>query len=222
MFISRAQSDQSGNSFNEDACKIKIVRLNAMGIDPKNAGKTYFTGYDQMQKTNWKNAVDYYKNNPSLLARDTETYLRYQAGVQLMLEKTDFPGNDRATRTVILVRNEHDKVVANSEVGDELKAKHGVNESHATFRTVSLGSERRNCTVTRVPYSRISGFYFAEQEPGQNDCGFLRDSENEFTADTSGLKTLFVEKDVGSGRDTEPFRDTYLKWEKGGYKKLTK
>ena len=225
-FIKRAQSQQSINSFNEDACKIKMCRLNAMGITPKDAEPIYFTGEDPMakpdQKKNWKKTVDYYKNNPDLLARDTETYLRYQSGVQLMLEKTDFPGNDHATRTVILVRNEHDDVVANSEVGDELKAKHGVNESHGTFRTVSLDHYRRNCTVTRVPYSRISGFYFAEQYPGQGDCGFLDDDENEFTADTSGLKTLFVKKDVGSGEDTEPFRNTYLKWEKGGYKKLTK
>jgi hypothetical protein len=214
-FIQRAQASQAGNSFNVEACKMKMVRLNAMGIEPDKASKDYFTGHTSSQKTHWREAKEYYKDHPDELARDTATYLRYQSAVQIALENCDLPGKDPATRTIIISRTEKDNVMSKSEVGHEMQAKHGVNESHGAFKTVVV--EGDNLTMTRVPYSRISGIFMAEQTPGGRDSGFLGDSENEFTADTSGLKTLFVEKNCHSGRDLEPYRVKYIEWENAGY-----
>ena len=214
-FIAQSQKSQAGNSFNKDACKLKMVRLNAMGIDPDKASADYFTGYTTTQKRHWSEAKNYYKNHPDELARDTATYLRYQSAVQIALEQCNLPGNDPATHTIILARTEDDKVMAKSKVGHEMQAKHGVNESHSVFKTVVVDGD--NLTMTRVPYSRISGIFMAEQNPGKGDTGFLGDSENEFTADTSGLKTMFVEANTHRGKDLKPYREKYIKWEKAGY-----
>ena len=214
-FIKDAQASQAGNSFDLNSCKLKMARLNAQGIKPEDADKYYFTGKTDFQTTNWAAAKEHYEKHPDELARDTATYLRYQSAVQLALENCDFPGRDAATRSVILGRTEKDDVMANSTVGKEMQAQHGVNESHGAFRTVVI--EGDNLTITRVPYSRISGLYMAERTPGGNDTGFYGDGENEFTADTHGLKTLFVEAHVSSRKDLEPYRKQYIKWEKAGY-----
>lgn len=214
-FIRKAQADQAGNSFAHDSCKMKMVRLNAQGIKPDDADQSYFTGISDYQTKNWADAKKYYEDHPDELARDTETYLRYQSAVQIALENTNFEGKDPATRSILLGRTEDDNVMANSKVGHEMQAKHGVNESHGIFQTVVV--EGSNLTVTRVPYSRISGIYFAERKPGTNRAGFCGNDENEFTADTSGLKTMYVKEHVGSGENMKPYRETYIKWEKDGY-----
>lgn len=214
-FIERSQDSQAGNSFAVDSCKMKMVRLNAMGMDPDKASKTYFTGHDSAQKAHWREAQEYYKDHPDLLARDTATYLRYQSAVQIALEQCNLPGKDPASRTIIISRTEKSGVMSKSEVGHEMKAKHGVNESHGAFKTVVITGD--NLTMTRVPYSRISGIFMAEKTPGSRESGFLGDSENEFTADTSGLKTMFVKEHVSSGEDLEPYRVKYIEWEKAGY-----
>ena len=212
-FITVSQKSQGGDSYNYDACKMKIVRLNALGIKPSEAEKRgYFIG---LKKKNWKDAVDYYKKNPAEFARDTETYVRYQSALSIALENTTMPGNDPKSRSMILARTEDDKVVSTSTPGGELKAKHGVNESHSMFRTTVVTGD--NLTMVRVPYSRISGTFMAESRPGSNSCAYLGDSENEADADTNGLRVLFVGK-VQSGEDLEKYRRQYLAWENNNYK----
>lgn len=216
-FIQRGQSSQSGNSFGYESCKVKMARLNAQGIDLDKADKKYFTGATSDQIDNWNMAKEYYKAHPEALARDTETYLRYQSAICVALENSKFENNDPKTRTVILGRTEDNDVMAKSKVGHEMNAKHGVNESHGVFQTVVV--EGDNLTIARVPYSRISGVYFAEPYPGANDAGFHSNSENEFTADTSGLKVMFVKAHVYSGQSLQKYDyiKDFLEWEKNKY-----
>ena len=215
-FITKGQHSQGGDSYNYDSCKMKVVRLNALNIDFEEAKKRYYMSENRSEFQTVLRAFEYYKNNPDELERDTQTYLRYQSGVVVALENCAFPGNDIANRSVLLARTENKNIVGNSKIGGEWLAKKGVNESHAVFRTVRVFNTE--LTVMRVPYSRISGIYLAEGDPGKPySDAFHSDSENEFTADTSGLKTLYIGS-VFSGQDLEKYRQQYIQWEQNGYK----
>ena len=220
-FIPKWQSAQSSDSYDDsnpdlDACKLKIARLNALGItNLKDAEQRFYIGVNNnYHQKNIKAAFQYYQNNPDELERDTQTFLRYQSGIVVALENCAFPGNDIANRSVLLMRSENANIIGNSQIGSEWQAQKGINESHSIFRqTYIFGTE---LTITRVPYSRISGMFFAERYPGNNKCCFLSDGENEFNADTSGLKTLYIgTRPTGKAKD---FHDQFLKWEQNGYK----
>lgn len=213
-FITEWQGAQAGNSYNFDSCKCKLARLNALGIDVEEAKKRYFMGVNS-QKRYFEAAIDYYKNNPDELERDTQTYLRYQSGIVVALENCQFPGNDIANRSVFLARTEESSLAGKSIVGGEWLAKKGVNESHSVFKTVVVKGDQ--LTMTRVPYSRISGMFLSERNPGKNDDAFYGDSENEFVVDASDLKTLYIGS-VFSGQDLEKYRQQYIQWEQNGYK----
>ena len=43
------------------------------------------------------------------------------------------------------------------------------------------GSGTYEGTVQAVPHSKVLGSYLMEATPGQGDCGFFTDAENEFT-----------------------------------------
>ena len=220
-FIPKWQSAQGSDSYDKsnpdlDACKLKIARLNALGItNLKDAKQRFYIGVNNnYHQKNIKAAFQYYQNNPDELERDTQTFLRYQAGIVVALENCAFPGNDIANHSVLLMRSENANIIGNSQIGSEWQAQKGINESHSIFRqTYIFGTE---LTITRVPYSRISGMFFAERYPGNNNCCFLSDGENEFNADTSGLKTLYIgTRPTGKAKD---FHDQFLKWEQNGYK----
>jgi len=215
-FIARSQDSQAGDSYGADACKMKIVRLNAMGIKPGDAErKGYYMGKGTYREHNMKDAMDYYKDYPDELLRDTETFMQYQGALQVMLENTDLPYADKATRTILLGRTESGDVLRGMRAGQEATHGRGVVESHAMFRSVSVhGGE---LTIVRVPFDRINGCFMCEREPGSNGSGFLGDGENEMTADTNGLKVLYVGH-AGNGKDLKPYYDKYIQWEKNGYK----
>ena len=213
-FIPNWQGAQAGNSYNFHSCKCKLARLNALGFDINDAQKRYFMGVNS-QKRHFEAAIDYYKNNPDELERDTQTYLRYQSGIVVALENCKFPGNDIANRSVFLARTEENTLAGKSIVGGEWLTKKGVNESHSVFKTVVVKGDQ--LTMTRVPYSRISGMFFTERNPGKNDDAFYGDGENEFVVDASELKTLYIGS-VFSGQDLEKYRQQYIQWEQNGYK----
>lgn len=215
-FITSGQHSQGKDSYYPEACKMKLARLNALGIDFKDAEKYYYTSANRPKFYKYlTDAVDYYKKNPDELERDTQTYLRYQSGVVVALENCKFPGNDIANRSIFLMRTEPSDIVGNSKPGHEWFAKKGINESHSVFRPVYVHNQEM--TITRVPYSRISGIYLAEGDPGKPySDAFMGDSENEFTADTSGLKTLYIDNRA-LGKPKE-FQEQYIEWEKNGYK----
>ncbi len=214
-FISRSQKGQGDDGYNPDSCKIKIARLNALGIRPEDAeANGYYAGGDTYRKENLRRAAAYYRAKPDELARDTATLMRYQGAMQLMLENTDLPYVDRKSRTILLGRTEN-KDVVNCRKGMEATHKRGVVESHGMFRATVYQGDR--LTVVRVPFDRVFGCYLAEREPKGGTCGYLNDSENEMTADTRGLRILYVGK-VSGGEDLKPYFDQYVEWEKKGYK----
>ena len=215
-FIAVSQGAQGDSSYSAKACKMKIARLNAMGIRPEDAEKN---GY-HANGPGWGEAIKTYRANPEMLARDTATYLHYQGAMQLMLENTNMPYIDRKSRTILLGRTEADDVASlyNFKPWQEAKHNRGINESHGMFRTVYV--KGGNLTVARVPFSRISGCFMAEKViDGRvvESTGFLRDGENEMTADTRGLRVLHCEK-VAPHKDMKPYYDKFLEWERNGYK----
>jgi hypothetical protein len=213
-FIAKSQEAQGGASYSPDACKMKIARLNALGIKAKDAEKSgYFVGKGSL-KENFMQAAAYYRAKPEELARDTETLMRYQGALQLMLENTDLPYVDRESRTILLGRIEK-KDVVKGRPGTETTHKRGVNESHGMFHTVVVEGDQ--LTVVRVPFDRVSGCYLAERNPGSDTCGFLYDRENEMTADTRGLRVLHV-GEVDADVNLKPYFDKFIEWEKKGYK----
>lgn len=214
-FISRCQESQAGDSYSELACRMKIVRLNALGITPDEAEKKgYYMGKGSYRESNISEAVKYYKEHPGELKRDTETFMRYQGAMQVMLENTNLPYVDRESRTIMLGRTESKDVIS-GKAGKESNHSRGVVESHGMFRTVSVTG--KDLTVVKVPFDRVCGCFMAEQEPGSNKSGFHNDRENEMTADTNGLRVLYV-GNVSSGEDLKPYFEQYEKWERNGYK----
>lgn len=131
-------------------------------------------------------------------AQEFQTALRgerkYAAAVQLALENADFIGNDPASKTIILGRTESERSVTVGgalEKGDVCPHKRGANESHSHWRGTDVYGSM--LTMIRVPYPRVSAFYFAERNVGSRSQGqFLDDRENEFTADTHGLAAVFI------------------------------
>lgn len=214
-FISDCQISHSQYSYDKNACREKIVRLNAMGLDINKADE-YYTGKGNWKWDALKDAQKFYNDNPALLKRDTETYIRYQGALQIMLENTNMPYIDHDTRTILLARTENPKILETSTPGTVVDYRRGIIDSHSMFRTVKV--EDSNClTVVRVPFDRISGCYMAERTPYSDQCGFLNDEENEMTADTRGLKVVYMGK-VVHNEDLTPYFKEYLEIEKNGFK----
>jgi len=219
-FISISQRSQGYDSYEEDACKEKIVRLNAMGINPDDADKTYYVGHEQEQIDHFNTAKLHYEKHPDELERDTKTYLLYQAGIQHLFENCEFAYNDPKTHTIILARTVNPNLTGNSKEGELLPStlKQGINESHSCYTARKLHTyEVRHLTLTRVPYSRISGCWMAERDPGLRNCGYLGDEENEIDADTNGLLVMLAKLDVKQGEPLTNYIKSFLTREKRGF-----
>ena len=107
-----------------------------------------------------------------------DAMIAHHALVQEALESTAFTHNDQTARKVRIFRTE--KTSMGLQQGTPGKLVRGVNESGSVFRPV-IAVAGPHVTVQAVPYHRITGMYFMEQGPGMGSCGFLGDSENEFT-----------------------------------------
>lgn len=249
IFMGDNNGSQAGCSYNETAIRTKLARLYAMGLDitdtktypdfdavkAKATQMGYYVGDGGRSEKNFR---DVYKNyiqkkkgvKTDYGRRDFDDFLgdvkkaqQYHAAIQIALENNTFHGNDKATRSVVLIRTESNSVIkingALPNVGEECKHLRGVAESHAYASTVVVLGD--NATAIRVPYSRIGGVYFAERYPQCNSSSFMGDDENEFNADTHGLPAIYCGKVQGRER-AEKYLGPFKEWEKKNRKKKTK
>ncbi|MBQ3349216.1 MAG: minor capsid protein [Thermoguttaceae bacterium] len=231
QFIVKWQYDQATDSYEPNACIWKIIKGICIGIDISQeedkiindfrdrgfyvGDSSLGTGRPADHERNIRGAIQRVK---SLSKDDVDTLVRtaeeYIAGVQLILENCDFPGNDKSRRTVICGRTESDVVIPTGVLRDYQKTgmpvisthKTGVAESHFVKTVVAVYGY---ClTSVRVPYARISGLYFCEREAASNHGCFLDDSENELNATTNGLTILYQGR-VSGGEDFESYRNAH-------------
>ena len=184
---------QSLGSWRIDACRTKIIEIESRGLDPDpnhDPGSSSH-GFAPEQKSNYEAAWNDWEGlSKSDQQKLRETQLAYKAAFQLFLERTEFDGNDRQNKEVILFRTESDGVVPKTvQNGDTYTPDHvGPAESYSLIRTFVLNGA--NGTIMRVPYPRIQAGYLWERKP--NEDLFLGDKENEFNADTGGIPRMYV------------------------------
>lgn len=220
QFITEWQADQGGDSYHPGAAKFKVVQLQSQGIDNlDDAEKSgYYIGLPgSVHRKALARAFDEYGKNPNQLAQDMLSHRQYHGAIQQLLETTDFPGNDRERRTVLLARTENKDVVTTAKAGTVSNHNRGANESHSVFTTVKVTGDR--ITMVEVPYDRITGMYMLERTPGRGGGCFhsLNGAENEITADTHRLPALYVGA-YKTKEDLEKYREIYLAWRKKNLK----
>lgn len=236
-FIEDCNASQAGDSYADDACKTKILRLRAQGYD-FNKYKTFDALYKDATQAGYylgipngpntpkrqynaiKNAFNYFKANRKEYDKRYGEMTRYNAAIQIALENTNFTGNDRGTRSLVLDRTEEDVVVFPNRItlkpGDKCVHKVGVNESHSAYKTFCFRGH--HLTMVRVPYSRINGLYMMERgvydATSTNIHGmFAGPDENEIVADTHGLTVYFMEANISSGRSLAQYIPQFKQYE---------
>ncbi len=171
--VARWKGAQSGSSWADDAQAIKAWVARHMDIPAKDVY--------------WRNKASHAASALSSMegslgaAKVDAAFTIHHAFVQELLAATDLRHNDRAMRAMRLIRTENKAAMGAYSLtpGQEGKMPRGLCESSSPFRVTKVyGSE---VTVQAVPHSRILGNYIMERRPGQGDCGFLHDDENEFT-----------------------------------------
>lgn len=236
--IEDRNSSQAGNSYKVHSCHTKILRLRSQGFDitdPKY--KDFASFYDDIVKTqkvgyylgdpngsrsssydpgthydNIEEAFNHFKNDVNEYNKRYEEMMKYNAAIQIAIENSSFMGNDKGTRTLILMRTESDSVVTTKTKGEKTNHSRGVNESHSIIKTVRVGGG--NLTMVRVPYSRINGLYMMAAGKYFSSDMYLGDGENEISADTHGLVIYFMKEAVNGGKSVTLFLKDFLKYEK--------
>lgn len=205
--LKKQYDSQSLGSWKRVACRTKIIEMESRGIDPDpnhDPGSSSH-GFEPGQESNYEAAWNDWKVlSESEQQKLRETQLAYKAAFQLFLERTEFDGNDRQNKEVILFRTESDGVVPKTvQNGDTYTPDHvGPAESYSLIRTFVY--KGKNGTIMRVPYPRIQAGYLWEKEP--NEDLFLGDKENEFNADTGGIPRTYV----GQVSDVEEVAKYYI------------
>lgn len=227
-FIEKCNKSQGYNSYNVDSCYTKFLRLRAQGYNlndysdfesfykaiPKDEDGYYVgdpngsregsyspgTHYDH-----FATAFQHCKNGTVDFDKRYTEMVKYNAALQIALENCEFTGNDKNTRSLVLMRTESASVVKTKTKGEKSKHTRGVNESHSLIKTVCVGGHY--LTIIRVPYSRINGFYMLKNGM------YLGDGENEVSADTHGLPAYYFGK-VSSGRHVSEYMQEFLQMEK--------
>lgn len=196
---------QSLGSWRIKACRTKIIAMESRGLDPDpnhDPGSSSH-GFEPGQESNYAAAWnDWDGLSESEQQKLRETQLAYKAAFQLFLERTEFDGNDRQNKEVILFRTERDGVVPKTvQNGDTYTPNQvGPAESYSLIRTFVLHGA--NGTIMRVPYPRIQAGYLWERKP--NEALFLGDKENEFNADTGGIPRTYVGR-VSDGKEVAKY-----------------
>ncbi|MBN8247760.1 MAG: hypothetical protein J0L84_09995 [Verrucomicrobia bacterium] len=90
------------------------------------------------------------------------TWEMFHAGVQEILGRLEFNGNDTARRAIRILRTEQSKGTVPFGKGEKGRYARRVNASGSVFAPVFSGTN----TVTVVPHTRITGTYFLERIPG--------------------------------------------------------
>lgn len=221
-FIQESNHAQAGDSYEEASCLKKIYLARNNGLDIKKIGNKkdkdngnfsdfvkeckrqgYFTGKGRGQVDNMKDAMKKVWNK-SDKAVDIlcNGFIKNDAAMQLILENTPVVGADTDTGTIILIRTEDRKVLADikgamPKEGEKTYHKSGFCESHSHIETASPNSPY--VTGVRVPFSRVHGLWFIQRkmsDPNDSymneDTMFLNPKENEITADTHGLLKVYL------------------------------
>ena len=223
--IEKRNNAQGKDSYSVKACRTKILRLRAQGFDIRDSryqtfedlykdatAAGYYLGTPKSSHyKNIKKAYNAYKADETIYDQEYEDSLKYNAALQLALENSEFTGNDKSTRTVVLMRTEDDNVVTTTKPGEKSQHLRGVNESHSVFQTVVVGGD--NLTMVRVPYSRINGFYMMQSGVKYDKPMYGSDAENEFSADTHGLPAYFMGK-VGQREKVSKFMQDFSTYER--------
>ena len=210
QFIKRWGADQAGDSWNDYACRVKIVELESRGLDwKKKTAPGVFFGVNS-QARRFDSAADFYTNNPAQLARDLESFAQYKSAIQLLLENADLAiegknggevlANDKTTRTLRLLRTEGPNVIpSGTKTGDDAAYSIGSNESFTLAKVFKF--KGKDGVIVEVPFSRVNGLYCLERTPGggRYDNFFAGEGENEVNAATDGLRRVFI-KNPGVGK----------------------
>ena len=146
------------------------------------------------------------------MTNDRLTILAYKAGVNLLLENSDFDGNDRDKKYVTLCRTEELKIIPKGSTANTIInfPRCGLAESFSVFRTVVV--EGDHATLVHVPYPRILAAYFMKAHDGSGGDLFMGDDENEFNADATGLPRFYAGS-VHDGENIDLYRDLFKKAE---------
>jgi len=130
------------------------------------------------------------------------TWEMFHAGIQEILGRMQFSGNDTARRQIRIMRTEQDKGTVPFGKGKQGHYPRRVNASGSVFAPVFSGTR----TLTVVPHTRITGTYFLERIPGTRSDFFYGDHENEFTYIGVGLEAYNVgwnaKPDLSPGTDS--------------------
>jgi len=174
--VKRWKKAQGGSSWNEDAQAKKAWVARHLNLA---AAKVYW----HKPATS---AVQCLKAMEADLGKEAVDvgFTVHHAFMQELLASSEVRHNDRQRRVMRLVRTEQ-KAALNSygilPGAQNATIPRGLCESSSPFRiTKALGGTYEG-TVQAVPHSKVLGSYLMEATPGQGDCGFLTDAENEFT-----------------------------------------
>lgn len=134
----------------------------------------------------------------------------FDAAIQLVLENTDFTGNYRDSKTMILIRTEKSKVIPQGKEGNNINGETvspgvkffpGVCESHSHINASVVTGD---ClTAVRVPYSRIHSLWFMEygemkssgyETDKDKPFQFWAHHQNEVDACTKDLPIIYIGK----------------------------
>lgn len=167
------------------------------------AGKYYWASQrsvDLKENYYWQTSTAIYESE-ELLNRAKrrypgieDTFAIQHAFTYEVLRNTRFKGADAEAQTVRLIRTESEDVlrIHNMQLGDTAVMKRGVAESFSAFEKVEVyGSE---VTSQELPFHRVLGVYWVEQEAGGRRGLFAGDNENEFVAMAEGIPATYYER----------------------------
>ncbi len=199
-FIKQWAGSQAGDSWDDNACRQKIVELCMMGkIDPTK--KLNFKDFEKVDgffiKSNFSltSAIDNYNNGRNNLEKDIIAMEKWKAAQMEFLENADIEGIDKKRRALFLIRTESKDNVVKRYGLKENEAKEyrtGANESFAHGKVTSIGPEEM--VAGYVPFSRITNNFMMERTPGGRDNMLHSRREAEFTVNPLGLKLWYCGK----------------------------
>ena len=181
---------QAGDSWEEGACKLKVIELAARGKNwnPPPFEKDVWYGEGD-RRTNYNKARKHYLAHPDELQKDIKALNMWRSATNVMLENSDFDGNCKEGRYVVIGRTDDPNLFANKAgtVGDAFPM--GPSESCTPFASKRV--YQSGVGVRLVPYERIYSCYFFDRSP-QGGSLYLNDDEREIGCDMTGLPQFYA------------------------------
>lgn len=184
---------QGESSWNEMACRLKVLNLEMRGKSWGAASEVdvYYgvqANYFEMSYE-FKKAASFYKSNQAQLEKDIEALSYWKSGTQLLLENSSFDGNHAEARFMYHMRTDLESLFGAQKVDGRVQDAYriGACESGCPIRSKEVLSGPY-VGVRRVPYSRVNSVFFMEPRPGRpNEEMYFGDGERECGADLTGL-----------------------------------